>query len=126
MSLLIACIPFILATIVLWILAHRLTRGDHGIELSAVPTAVALTLVCGCSTRLILGPIAGAVVFFIVAPLIVRQVLGLSIWRSALLIMVYAAVWTVAWGALGLTQKTPRQTAAIALAPQKPSQWCIH
>jgi hypothetical protein len=122
MSLLIACIPVILATIVLWVLAHRLTRGDRGVELSAVPTTVALTLVCSYSTRLILGPIVGAVVFFILAPLIVRQVLGLSIWRSALLITVYAAVWTVAWGTLGLTQKTPRQTAPSAPAPQKPIQ----
>ena len=92
-------IAFVMASGVLWILACRVAPLGYEISFGRVGTAVILLAIDVVLTKTFLVPIGGvmlgALVFTLLAILIVKSVLRLSLRHSVLVALIYIVLWII-------------------------------
>ena len=92
-------IAFVMASGVLWILACRVAPSGYEVSFGRVGTAVILMAIGVVLTKMYLVPIAGVTLgvlaFTVLAILIVKSVLRLSLRHSVLVALIYMVLWII-------------------------------
>ena len=95
-------IAFVIAAGSLWFLACEMSPLGYEVSFGRVVTAIILMAVSILLTSKFLAPMGGMMfsipVFAAVTVLIVKLALRLSFSRSVVIALIYAAIWTIAWG----------------------------
>ena len=93
---------FVIAAGSLWFLACEMSPLGYEVSFGRVVTAIILMAVSILLTSKFLAPMGGMMfsipVFAAVTVLIVKLALRLSFSRSVVIALIYAAIWTIAWG----------------------------
>ena len=95
-------IAFVIAAGSLWFLACEMSPLGYEVSFGRVVTAIILMAVSILLTSKFPAPMGGMMfsipVFAAVTVLIVKLALRLSFSRSVVIALIYAAIWTIAWG----------------------------
>lgn len=93
----------------MWFVAHQMAPIGYQVSLSRAVCTIILMGVCNFVTKVFLAPVIGnwyVVAYFLACTLLAMTLLRLKFWRSVLVVLIYLAVWTVGYVALGFNSNS--------------------